>query len=540
METGGDPLASDPSTPLQSNLTQIGFTYIHPRNPLYLHPSDTPGSILISQQLTGIENYTGWSHSMRVALLAKNKIAFVDGTCRREQYKGDLEHEWERCNAFVLSWITNSVSKELANGLMFSSNAHNVWMDLKERFDKRNLTRIYQLHREICTMSQGTLSVSEYYSKLRNLWDEHISLVPLPSCECDKYMEYADHMEKQKFIQFLMGLNETFAQSRSHILMIVPSPNLNQAYNMIMQDESQRVQSHMISALVSPLQQLDMNDPTALSSMHHNKFKKPNDLYCEHCHMRNHTTKYCYKLIGYPSDHKYGKKNIDKTERMPQSGDERQRFGGDRPQRYGGNKRNQAHNAHYTYGFEVGGNRHQGQISRQVEDLETGNCSSASMVVPSFTPDQYKHIMKILDNDTTPQENATANMAGIPPNSTTCFNSRCFSAGLTKPSWVIDTGATNHMIYSMKSLLQSSPALSHSNQVFLPNGQTTEVTHIGSVSLFNNCVLHNVLLVPHFEYNLLSISKLTKELHCCVSFYPSFCLFQDLYIGEVMGIGKEK
>lgn len=39
-----------------------------------------------------------------------------------------------------------------------------------------------------------------------------------------------------------MGLNTTFAQSRSHILMIVPIPNLNQAYNMIMQDESQRVQ----------------------------------------------------------------------------------------------------------------------------------------------------------------------------------------------------------------------------------------------------------------------------------------------------------
>jgi len=40
------------------------FTDIHPINPLYLHPSDTPGSILIPQQLTDIENYTGWSNSM--------------------------------------------------------------------------------------------------------------------------------------------------------------------------------------------------------------------------------------------------------------------------------------------------------------------------------------------------------------------------------------------------------------------------------------------------------------------------------------------
>lgn len=78
---------------------------------------------------------------MRVALLAKNKITFIDETCRKEQYRGDLVHEWERCNAFVLSWITNSVSKELANGLMFSTSAPSVWRDLKERFDKRNLGR---------------------------------------------------------------------------------------------------------------------------------------------------------------------------------------------------------------------------------------------------------------------------------------------------------------------------------------------------------------------------------------------------------------
>lgn len=68
---------------------------------------------------------------MRVSLLAKKKISFIDGRCCKEQYKGDLEHEWEMCNIFVLSWITNSVSKELVNELMFSSNAHNVWMDLK-------------------------------------------------------------------------------------------------------------------------------------------------------------------------------------------------------------------------------------------------------------------------------------------------------------------------------------------------------------------------------------------------------------------------
>ncbi|XP_070040869.1 uncharacterized protein [Nicotiana tomentosiformis] len=111
------------------------FTDIHPRHPLYLYPSDSPGSGLIPQQLTGLENYTAWSNSMQVALLAKNKLGFIDGKCGKEYYNGNLEHEWERYNAFVLSWITNSVSKELANALAsIQSN----------RFRKNNRNRVLQ------------------------------------------------------------------------------------------------------------------------------------------------------------------------------------------------------------------------------------------------------------------------------------------------------------------------------------------------------------------------------------------------------------
>ena len=65
-----------------------------------------------------------------------------------------------------------------------------------------------------------------------------------------------------------MGLNDNFSQSRSQILLIVPSPSLKQAYNMIMQDESQRVQSSLISNCVFPLQKMDVTDPTSLASSH--------------------------------------------------------------------------------------------------------------------------------------------------------------------------------------------------------------------------------------------------------------------------------
>lgn len=99
-------------------------------HPLYLHPSDTPGAVLVSFQLIGIDNYSLWSRSMRIALLAKNKIGFIDGTCTRNSVSPSLHNQWDRCNAIVLSWIMNSVSKELLSGIVYASNVHLVWKDL--------------------------------------------------------------------------------------------------------------------------------------------------------------------------------------------------------------------------------------------------------------------------------------------------------------------------------------------------------------------------------------------------------------------------
>ena len=70
----------------------------------------------------------------------------------------------------------NNVSKELMSGILFRSNATLVWSDLKERFDKVNMSRIFHLHKSIVTHTQGTSPVSVYYSKLKDLWDEFDSI----------------------------------------------------------------------------------------------------------------------------------------------------------------------------------------------------------------------------------------------------------------------------------------------------------------------------------------------------------------------------
>ncbi|KAK6779887.1 hypothetical protein RDI58_022071 [Solanum bulbocastanum] len=122
----------------------------------YVHPSDTPGSVLIPTKLTGSENYGLWRRSMKIVLQVKRKLGFVKGNCRKHQFSEELHEDWDTCNAIVLSWIMNTVSTSFLSGIVYSSNADLVWEDLKERFDKVNRVRIFQLLKEIATLSQGT------------------------------------------------------------------------------------------------------------------------------------------------------------------------------------------------------------------------------------------------------------------------------------------------------------------------------------------------------------------------------------------------
>ncbi|GAV61500.1 UBN2_3 domain-containing protein, partial [Cephalotus follicularis] len=138
----------------------------------------------------------------------------------------------------VLSWILNTVSKELFNGIVYSTDAFTVWTELKERFNKVNESWNFSLHREIACSTQGNLTISAYYSKLKQLWDEYDSSVTLPSCGCQTAKAYLEHDQQQKLFQFLMGLNDSYGNIRSQILLMSPLPTLGQAYSLINQEES--------------------------------------------------------------------------------------------------------------------------------------------------------------------------------------------------------------------------------------------------------------------------------------------------------------
>ncbi|CAL8991331.1 unnamed protein product [Prunus brigantina] len=65
------------------------------------------------------------------------------------------------------------------------------------------------------------------------------------------------------------------------------------------------------------------------------------------------------------------------------------------------------------------------------------------------------------------------------------------------------------------------------------------ISCLGSVQITPHLKLEDVLCVPGFRVNLMSVSKLTRHLHCLISFFPTFCIMQDLTTKKMIGLGKE-
>ena len=210
-------------------------------NPFFLHHADSPGAMIVSKQLNG-ENYNTWKREMMMALSAKNKLSFVDGTLPRPPNLYDSQGlAWTRCNNMVLSWLLNSVSTEIANSIIYIDDASEIWNDLQDRFSQHNGPQIFQLKKSIASLCQENNSVSTYFTTMKGLWDELANHQPLPECTCGALKTVMSYHHQQHVYQFLMGLNESYSHVRGQILLMDPLPSINKVFSLIIQEERQRM-----------------------------------------------------------------------------------------------------------------------------------------------------------------------------------------------------------------------------------------------------------------------------------------------------------
>ena len=74
----------------------------------------------------------------------------------------------------------NVVKPEILSDIVYNGDAHIFWCDLRERFDKINGAHVFQLHKDIHNLTEGTMSVTNYYTALKGLWNEYDSIMPCP------------------------------------------------------------------------------------------------------------------------------------------------------------------------------------------------------------------------------------------------------------------------------------------------------------------------------------------------------------------------
>ncbi|XP_070026341.1 uncharacterized protein [Nicotiana sylvestris] len=212
-------------------------------HPYFLHSSDALGMSLVNSPFNG-RSFSGWRRSILIALSAKNKLDFINGSCGKLSPDSSDLPQWSRCNDLVTSWLLNSLSKEIGDSVIYSKSTMELWYSLEHRFGQSNGAKLYHLQKEISKSVQENSSVAGYFTTLKRLWDELDSLSThlgcICDCVCDGKKKVTKFLEDQRVIQFFMGLNDVYGQARGNILMMNPLPSLDHAYSLLLQDESQR------------------------------------------------------------------------------------------------------------------------------------------------------------------------------------------------------------------------------------------------------------------------------------------------------------
>jgi len=212
-------------------------------------------------------------------------------------------------------------------------------------------------------------------------------------------------------------------------------------------------------------------------------FQERRSYFCDHCKIPGHSTQRCFKLHGYPPGHRL----------------------------------------------------HKGRRVAAVAQAETATDSSYSQT-PALTTEQYNQLIQSLQQHSTDmnKSNETGSVAGFFAGKSFCFLSKSTNNSV----WVVDSGASDHVTYDL-SLLHNVKKLNVPWFITMPNGKRATITHSGSMVLGDILELHNVLYIPTFQYNLLSVSKLVNQFSANVIFTPHSCVLQAPTIQKELLLGKE-
>lgn len=222
----------------------------------------------------------------------------------------------------------------------------------------------------------------------------------------------------------------------------------------------------------------DISQPS-INAMHPAQHQRPSRPLCTHCGLSSHTVDKCYKVHGYPPGFK--SKRAIHADKQP---------------------------------LQMPAKPVVANIS--LTDNHTNDFTATSSMT-TLTKDQIQGVIEYFSA----QMQLSQSPVDIPSTSggtittlpgmafstkTLCFTGILRTTGhvLSSESWIIDSGVTHHVCYD-RSLFSTVSDIQN-RTVSVPTGLGVQIVGIGQVQLNEFLILNNVLYIPDFRLNLLSVS----------------------------------
>ncbi|KAI4338337.1 hypothetical protein L6164_016677 [Bauhinia variegata] len=153
---------------------------------------------------------------------------------------------------------------------------------------------------------------------MKALWDELASYHEPLCCNCGGLKALAEREEKERVMQFLMRLNESYSIIRGSILMMRPLPDTRKAHALLLQQERQVDVATKRETNVShhAMQSSHAAQLNRAPTMQENRPPK-RQLKCSYCERDGHLIDRCFYLHGFPVGHKLHGRNVKPKVKKP-------------------------------------------------------------------------------------------------------------------------------------------------------------------------------------------------------------------------------
>ncbi|XP_021690165.1 retrovirus-related Pol polyprotein from transposon RE1 [Hevea brasiliensis] len=215
---------------------------------------------------------------------------------------------------------------------------------------------------------------------------------------------------------------------------------------------------------------------------------------------------------------------------------------------YCGKQRHTVDTCHKKHGFSPGYKfKNSGSYANQatVEDQSSGNTDNAPSQVNSpsiqrvpFTQEQIRQLLVLIQPYLTAIHTSKQVTTGNTLASSSPGNSLVLSCIFKSNLWILDIGATHHICFSLSSFTSCKKI----NPIFvkLSNGTELVANYSGTTHFTKDFLLHDVLYIPQFTFNLICVTKLASSLVCCLIFQNTHYFIQEMNTWRMIGIVEAK